>query len=313
MNVPQTGNSIPHLPVLYHETIKALQPSSPRLYVDATIGAGGHAKGILEKCSPDGQLLGLDIDPNALVLSRKNLHILGQRTHLIQASFTTLLEQIHRVGWENVQGILLDLGISSMQIDSPERGFSFMHEGPLDMRFDPDEPTTAAELVNDLSYDRLAEIIWQFGEERYSRKIARAICNSRPIQTTKHLAEIIRKVVGRRREKIHPATRTFQALRISVNKELEALKKVLPQIIEALSPGGRAAIISFHSLEDRMVKQYFRRESQDCICPDKQPVCICEHTATVRLITRRPIRPMVSETEVNPRARSARLRVVEKC
>ncbi|MCJ7622877.1 MAG: 16S rRNA (cytosine(1402)-N(4))-methyltransferase RsmH, partial [Anaerolineaceae bacterium] len=169
------------------------------------------------------------------------------------------------------------------------------------------------DLVNDLSYEQLAEILWKYGEERYSRKIANVICDSRPIQTTKHLAEVITKVVDRRRSKIHPATRTFQALRICVNRELEALEKVLPQIIAALSPGGRAAIISFHSLEDRIVKHFFRRESQDCICPDKQPVCTCEHKATIRQITRRPIQPEAFEIEINPRARSARLRVVEKC
>jgi 16S rRNA (cytosine1402-N4)-methyltransferase len=266
----------------------------------------------LEKCSPGGQLLGLDIDPNALDLSKESLQVFEQRTILVHASFTTLLEQIYRVGWEYVQGILLDLGISSMQIDSPERGFSFLHEGPLDMRFNPAELITAADLVNDLPFAQLADIIWQYGQERYSRKISRAICDSRPIHTTKHLVEVITKVIGRRREKIHPATRTFQALRIIVNRELEAIEKVLPQIIESLSPGGRAAVISFHSLEDRIVKHYFRRESQDCICPDRQPVCTCEHIATVRQITRRPIRPKASEIELNPRARSARLRVVEK-
>ncbi|MCJ7624730.1 MAG: 16S rRNA (cytosine(1402)-N(4))-methyltransferase RsmH, partial [Anaerolineaceae bacterium] len=163
MNIPQPENSIPHLPVLYHEIIKALQPVSPQRYVDATIGAGGHAKGILEHSSPAGQLLGLDIDPNALALSRKYLQIFERRTILVQASYITLQEQIHKAGWEKVQGILLDLGISSMQIDTPERGFSFMHDGPLDMRFDSEGPITAADLVNDLSYEQLSEILWKYG------------------------------------------------------------------------------------------------------------------------------------------------------
>ena len=301
----------PHKPVLYHEIIHALQPKRAGHYVDGTLGAGGHASGILEACAPDGRLLGMDVDPQALALARETLAPYGERARLIQASYDTLTETLHEVGWKEVDGILLDLGLSSMQLDTPERGFSFQHDAPLDMRFDPNAPTSAADLVNNLPQDDLADLIYRFGEERASRRIAQAIVKARPLQTTGQLAATIETVLPRRGH-AHPATRTFQALRIAVNEELDRVENVLPQAVAALKPGGRLAIISFHSLEDRIVKEYFRKESRDCICPPRQPVCTCSHKATLKEISRKPIIPGEAEIEANPRARSAKLRIAEK-
>ncbi|HEB64986.1 MAG TPA: 16S rRNA (cytosine(1402)-N(4))-methyltransferase RsmH [Chloroflexi bacterium] len=302
----------PHLPVLYQQVIRYLQPHSGGRYVDGTVGAGGHARGILEASAPDGLLLGLDVDPQALELAQAYLAPFGKRVILREASYTALEEEIRALGWEGVDGILLDLGLSSMQLDRPERGFSFREDAPLDMRFSPRSPQTAADLVNTLPEADLADIIYRYGEERRSRQVARAIVAARPIHTTRQLAEVVARVIGSGRPGIHPATRTFQALRIAVNRELENVESVLPQAIAALLPGGRLAVISFHSLEDRIVKHYFRRESRDCICPPRQPVCTCGHTAQVRVLTRKPVMASAEEREQNPRARSARLRVVEK-
>lgn len=307
-----------HRPVLYQAIIHAIQPKSGGFYVDGTLGAGGHAWGILEQSAPDGRLLGLDLDPQAVALARQRLEHFGARVILVQASYVTLLEQLERLGWPAVDGILLDLGVSSMQLDTPGRGFSFRVEAPLDMRFDPDAPVRAADLVNGLSEQELAELLFQYGEESRARQIARAIVRARPLSTTLQLAEVVRQAVGRSagradaKRAIHPATRTFQALRIAVNQELEAVEQVLPQAVQALKPGGRLAVISFHSLEDRLVKQFFRRESRDCLCPPPQPVCTCHHLATLRELTRQVGRPDPEEVRENPRARSSRLRVAEK-
>jgi len=310
------GDKSPHFPVLYHEVINVLQPRSAGRYVDGTLGAGGHAKGILEASSPNGLLLGLDIDPLALDLAQQRLNEFGERVIIVRASYTSLMEHLAALQWPPVDGILLDLGASSMQFDTPERGFSFQADAPLDMRFDPRNPTRAADLVNDLSEKELADLIFQYGEERHSRQVARAIVQARPIHTTLRLAEVVSAALTsrrkRKREHLHPATRTFQALRIAVNRELEALEACLPQAVSALAPGGRLAIIAFHSLEDRIVKQYFRRESRDCICPPDQPICTCGHVAVLKEITRHPIQPQDAEIERNPRSRSSRLRVVEK-
>ena len=309
----------PHQPVLYHEIIHALQPKNKGYYVDGTVGAGGHAHGILEACAPDGRLLGLDVDPQALALARETLAPYGERARLIQASYDTLAERLREFEWDEVGGILLDLGLSSMQLDTPERGFSFQQDAPLDMRFDPVSPTTAADLVNSLPQDELADLIYRYGEERASRRIAQAILKARPLRTTRQLATVIESVLPRRgsfdrlrTKRVHPATRTFQALRIAVNDELNRVENVLPQAVAALKSGGRLAIISFHSLEDRIIKGYFRKESRDCICPPRQPVCTCGHKATLKEISRKPITPGKAETSVNPRARSAKLRVAEK-
>jgi 16S rRNA (cytosine1402-N4)-methyltransferase len=282
------------------------------LYLDGTVGMGGHADGVLEASSPDGRLLAMDRDPEALRLAAERLASHGDRVTLVHASFGEMGEVAPRLGFTQLDGILLDLGISSRQLGDPERGFSFQLDGPLDMRLDPTDDVTAAMLVNELSQEELADIIYRYGEERESRRIARALVAARPIQSTRELASVVSRVVRSRSGGIHPATRTFQALRIAVNKELEAVATALPQAVALLRPEGRLAVIAFHSLEDRIVKQFFQRESRDCICPPEIPVCVCEHQATLDVVTRKPIRPTAAEAEANPRSRSARLRVAEK-
>lgn len=303
--------TVVHQPVLYHEIIHALRPKSGGRYLDATVGAGGHAAGILQASEPEGQLLGLDVDPQALRLARERLALFGGRVHLRQASYTNLLQEMRKLGWEAVDGILFDLGASSLQFDTAERGFSFQREGPLDMRFDPRNPLTAAQIVNEWPEEELARLIFRYGEEPAARRIARAIVRARPLHTTRELAAVIERV-NPRRGAHHPATQTFQALRIAVNAELETLEKALPLAVQALAPGGRLAVVAFHSLEDRLVKEFFRRESQDCLCPPRQVVCTCGHRATLTVITRKPVTPTNEEIAANPRARSAKLRVAEK-
>jgi 16S rRNA (cytosine1402-N4)-methyltransferase len=289
-----------------------MQPHREGLYIDGTLGAGGHAWGILQASNPDGQLIGLDVDPKALALAQMKLAEFGDRAILERASYRTLSQQMATHGWRFVDGILLDLGLSSMQLDTPERGFSFQTEAPLDMRFDPQGKVCAADLVNNMDEIELAELLFHYGEERRSRQVARAIVRARPLQTTTQLAQVVAGATHGGKSGIHPATRTFQALRIAVNGELEALEEVLPQILKALSRGGRLAIIAFHSLEDRLVKQFIRTESMDCICPPRQPVCTCGHKATLRDLTKKPVRPTDDEIRNNPRSRSARLRIAER-
>ncbi len=313
-------NASPHQPVLYKEIIHALQPKPGGRYVDGTLGAGGHARGILEACAPDGQLLGLDVDPQALAIARKTLAPYEGRIHLAQASYTTLSIQLQRLGWDQVDGILLDLGASSMQFDTPERGFSFQHDAPLDMRFDPRAPQTAADIVNRYSERELADLLYEYGEERDARKIARAIVRARPLHTTRELAAVIEAASPRpfgrlraaRGDRIHPATRTFQALRIAVNDELASVKAALPQAAAGLRSGGRIAVISFHSLEDRIVKEFFREQSRDLVNPPYERIYAEERKATLKEITRKPITPSEEEIRNNPRARSAKLRIAEK-
>ncbi len=300
-----------HQSVLYHEIIHALRPKNGGRYVDGTLGAGGHAAGILALSTPDGQLLGLDVDPQALALARQKLAPFEKRVFLIQASYTTISKQLVDLGWDSVDGTLFDLGASSMQFDNPWRGFSFLADGPLDMRFDPSNPLTAADIVNFWTQAELADIIYRFGEEPAARRIAQAIVDARPVQGTRNLATIIEKAKGRRGSH-HPATQTFQALRIAVNCELEAVERALPMAMQALGQGGRLAVIAFHSLEDRIVKEYFRRESRNCICPPHQPICNCGHRAVLREVNRRPVIASAEEVRNNPRARSAKLRVAEK-
>ncbi len=301
-----------HIPVLYQAVLQALRPQPGGHYIDGTVGAGGHAEGILMASAPDGRLLGLDVDPQALALAQARLARFGDRVILRRASYTMLVDQWRALGWPLVDGVLLDLGVSSMQLDTPERGFSFRYDAPLDMRFDPDQPLTAADLVNTLPEEALAEILRRYGEERRARRVARAIVAHRPITTTGQLAEIVARVTSSGRRGMHPATRTFQALRIAVNRELERVEQVLPQAVEVLKPGGRLVVIAFHSLEDRLVKRFMRRESQDCWCPPEQPVCTCGHRATLKIV--RPFPLLADEEEIrrNPRSRSARLRVAEK-
>src|SRR5512133_2924127 len=301
-----------HIPVLYQEIIHALQPRNGGRYVDGTLGAGGHARGILEACTPDGLLLGLDVDPQALATARETLAPYEGRIHLAQASYTSLSTQLTQLHWDAVDGIVLDLGASSMQFDTPERGFSFQHDAPLDMRFGPHMVQTAADLVNKYTEWELADLIYRYGEERESRKIARAIVKARPLHTTRELVAVIEAVSPRRGERVHPATKTFQALRIAVNEELESIEEVLPQAVTALRAGGRLAVISFHSLEDRIVKNFFREQSKDLINPPYERIYEEERKATLKEVNRKPITPSDDEIKSNPRARSAKLRIAEK-
>lgn len=300
-----------HIPVLYQEVLAGLQPRCGGRYIDCTVGGGGHARGILELSRPNGRLLGIDIDPVAIEIAKKCLRVYGPRVTLLNDNYTALKEIAQSHGFCPADGILFDLGMSSFQLEQGERGFSFQLEGPLDMRFSPRGERMAADLVNGLPEEQLAEILFRYGEERRARRIARAIVANRPLTTTRELAEVVRKAVSRRR-RIHPATKTFQALRIAVNDELDNLAGALPQAVEILAPGGRLAVISFHSLEDRIVKRFFRDEARGCICPPDIPVCVCGHQQTLEIVTKKPIRPSAEEIEANPRSRSARLRVASR-
>jgi 16S rRNA (cytosine1402-N4)-methyltransferase len=288
-----------HTPVLYQHVLSALQPSAGGLYIDGTLGAGGHAAGILQASAPDGRLLGLDRDPEALKIAKDRLAEFEDRVRLQHANFTELGDHASALG-------------SSMQLEDRQRGFSFRLEGPLDMRFDTTQGMSAADLVNGLPQKELADLISRFGEEPLARKVAKAIVAARPLNTTIELADVVASVAWRRRSRIHPATRTFQALRIVVNDELLSLETGLQRALDLLAPGGKIAVIAFHSLEDRIVKRYFQQESKDCICPPDRLVCTCGHRARLKVRTRRPIRPEESEIQLNPRARSARLRVAER-
>jgi 16S rRNA (cytosine1402-N4)-methyltransferase len=301
---------VTHIPVLVDAVVEALAPT--QRVIDGTLGSGGHAKALLN--AGVSEILGLDADVSALAIARENLSHYGSRVHIVHATYVDMVHEAERLGWKQVGGILLDLGVSSLQVDTPERGFAFMKDGPLDMRFDPNSNRpTAAELVNDLDEAELADLIYKYGEEPQSRRLARAIVRERPFASTRQLAAVIERAIPRRKgDTIHPATRVFQALRIAVNRELETIEEALPPAIDLLQPGGRLAVISFHSLEDRIVKQAFKRASTDCICPPNVPVCICGHRASVRLVNRKPITPDAGEVSQNPRSRSAKLRIAEK-
>lgn len=305
-------SQLPHQSVLYHEIINNLTPKPDGRYIDATLGAGGHAWGILDASKPGGKLLGLDVDPQALAIASQRLSDFSDRIFIRKNSYLSMQEETQQLGWDHVDGIVMDLGVSSMQLDTPERGFSFRSDGPLDMRFGDNTTISAAELINTASEAELAEIIWRYGEERFSRKIAKAIFHQRPLHTTRELAELIEKNVPAQRAGPHPATRTFQAIRIAVNEELKAVESCIPIAISLLNPGGRLAIITFHSLEDRIVKHQYRFESMDCICPPQQPVCTCNHKARIKVITKKPVEPSEDEIKINPRARSAKLRIAER-
>lgn len=312
MTASSGEDRFPHNPVLYKQIIHAIKPQRGQRYVDATLGAGGHAWGILSGSSPDAKLLGLDVDPQALEIAKDRLAEFGQRAVLVQASHTSLRKQLDRLEWPQVDGIVLDLGASSMQFDTPERGFSFSQDGPLDMRFNPEAVLTAEDIVNTWDQRSLADVIYKYGEERRSRQIARAIVAARPFSTTRQLAELVAKVVGNPPgSKLHPATLTFQALRIAVNDELAAIEKTVPQAVESLSPGGRLAVISFHSLEDRIVKNLFRDYSRE-LRDENHPMAPVIRPPITRLVHRKPVIPDEEEIEENPRARSAKLRVVER-
>jgi 16S rRNA (cytosine1402-N4)-methyltransferase len=289
-----------HQPVLLKEVLQYLQPASGGTYVDATLGEGGHSEAILEESSPEGQLLGLDRDPEAIARACRRLDRFGGRVRLIQGSFTEMGAHLDSVSWDRVDGILADLGMSSLQLADGDRGFAFSQEGPLDMRFDPTSEPTAAELINRLSERQLSDLIFRYGEERRARAIARRIVSYRPLTTTTDLKKAIHSVLGsRRRGGIDPATRTFQALRIAVNQEMEALGTLLESACDCLAVGGRLAVVSYHSLEDREVKLAFRERAKS-------------EATRFRVLTAKPVRSTEREIKTNRRARSAKLRVLER-
>lgn len=301
-----------HVPVLLHEVLAGLQPRSGGSYLDGTLGGGGHARALLTAAQPGGRLLGIDADPAALAATRSALAaaaIAPERYTLVHGRFGDMAAIAAREGFPHFGGVLLDLGVSSHQLDTAARGFSFNADGPLDMRLDPTRGATAADLVNELGEQDLANLIYRYGEERMSRRIARQIVDRRrttPFTRTADLAAVVARAAGRGgRERIHPATRTFQALRIAVNHELDQLETALPQALDLLAPAGRIAVISFHSLEDRMVKLFFRAESGYGGSANERP-------ARLTIITRKPIEAGEAEIAANPRARSAKLRIVER-
>jgi len=301
-----------HKPVLLNEVIEALHPQPGKKYVDCTLGGGGHAEAILARILPGGRLLGIDADPKAIEMADNRLAGYAANTILVNDNFLNLETICIDNNFFPVQGILFDLGLSSAQLDDSERGFSFQQYGPLDMRFDSSQQLTADNVVNTFPEERLSEIIKTYGEERYSKRIARYIANSRPIKSTLQLVDAIEKATGGYRGKLHPATRTFMALRIYINHELENLSAALKQTVNCLDRGGRLAVISYHSLEDRIVKQFMLTESRGCICPPSIPVCQCGHVASLKIINRKVITPSPEETKSNPRSRSAKLRVAER-
>jgi 16S rRNA (cytosine1402-N4)-methyltransferase len=299
-----------HTPVLLSETLRALAVQPGGRYIDGTVGGGGHAAAILEQSSPGGQLLGIDADPKAIERARERLQAYQDSILLVNDNFVNLHAICIKYDFFPVHGILFDLGLSSLQLNN-SRGFSFQHDAPLDMRLNPEQEVTAADIVNRTPEEGLYHLIKTYGEESYSHRIASHIVKGRPIKTTRQLAELIEKAVGRR-GRLHPATRTFQALRIAVNHELEYLETALRQAIDLLGFEGRLVVISYHSLEDRIVKQLMQREARGCICPPDTPTCVCGHTPSLRLINKKIITPSTTEIELNPRSRSARLRAAER-
>lgn len=318
MAVVPAGAAPGHLPVLRDEAISALLPRAGGRYLDGTFGGGGHTRALLAASAPDGIVLALDADPAAIARARQLQQEpgVGERLIPVQANFADLLAVAQTAGVTPLDGVLLDLGLSSFQLDTPERGFAFRFDGPLDMRFDPTTGVPASALINELPEAELADLIWRYGEEPGSRRIARAVTQSRreaPIETTAQLAALVERALGGRRgRETHPATRTFQALRIATNDELGVLEAALPAAVAALAPGGRLAVIAFHSLEDRLVKRFIERESATCICPPELPVCVCHHQPRLRKATRRAIKADAAEAAANPRARSAVLRIAER-
>ena len=298
-----------HTPVLLERVVELLAVRPGRRYVDCTLGLGGHSRAI---AAAGGQVLGIDLDPAALAAAGRALASWSS-VRLVRGDFSDLVSLASAHGWSAVDGILLDLGLCSLHVDDPERGFSFRSPASPDMRFDPEAPLTAADLINELTEEELAQLIRRGGEEPAARAIARAIVAHRPITSASFLAEVVAGAAGHRRGAgIHPATRTFLALRLEVNQEVDRLQAVLPQTLDLLAPGGRLLVIAYHSLEDRVVKQFLQRESRDCICPAGLPDCMCGHRATLRLLTRHPERPDAAELARNRRARSARLRAAER-
>jgi 16S rRNA (cytosine1402-N4)-methyltransferase len=307
-----------HVSAMLHEAVACLNCRPGGIYVDGTIGGAGHARAICRQIMPGGKLIGIDQDRDAIANARTLLEPFAPDVHLYHGNFIHLPEYLQKLHLYTVDGILLDLGLSQHQLESSGRGFSFQKDEPLDMRMDIRSPTTAADLVNDLEEHKLFRIFKDYGEERWSKRIAGAIVVARArskLHTSRQLAEVVRSAIPRRaaaQQKIHPATRVFMALRIAVNSELERLETFLGTVLDYLSPGGRFCVLAFHSLEDRMVKQRFRALARGCICPPDFPLCACGRQPQVRLITKKALRPSPQEVTRNPMARSTRLRAVEK-
>jgi len=300
-----------HIPVLLRETVEGLAVRPGGRYVDCTLGAGGHARAILEHSKPGGQLLGIEADPMAVKAAGENLAPFGPAAFIANDNFSNLEKICRANDFMPVNGVLFDLGMSSLQLGPGGRGFSFLHDAPLDMRFSPEQEISAADIINTYEEGRLADLIYEYGEEARSRQIARAILRARPLSTTAELASVIERVMpGFHR--IHPATRTFQALRIAVNDELARLSSALEQAVNVLGYGGRLVVISYHSLEDRIVKNFFKLESAYCVCPPGLPQCVCHRTPRLKLISKGAVTPGEAETLANPRARSAKMRIAER-
>ncbi len=306
------GLELHHKPVMVPEVLDALRVQPGGRYIDGTLGEGGHTEAILRACEPGGQVMGLDADHEADAVATDRLRGHGTAFLALAANFRDIRRLALSYDFAPVHGVLFDLGVSSLQLDAEARGFSFRRPDPLDMRFSLDQPVTAADIVNGYSQRELADLIYQLGEERASRRIAAAIVAARPIGTSADLADVVTKAVRGPRRRLHPATKTFQALRIAVNEELAALEVALEQSVSLLGHGGRLVVLAYHSLEDRIVKNFMRREASDCICPPGAPVCRCGHQATVRRVTKRVMKPTAAEVASNPRSRSARLRAVER-
>jgi 16S rRNA (cytosine1402-N4)-methyltransferase len=308
-----------HIPVLLKEAIEILNPKPGEDFIDCTLGAGGHTAELLKRTSPNGIVLGIDLDNKAIQAAKlkcQSSNVKTDRLITVEGNFRDLEKIVQQNNFKNISGILLDLGFSSMEIDDPQRGLSFKYDGPLDMRFGR-EGMTASEVVNNFKEKELENIFRTYGEERFSGRIARSICEirkDRPIETTFELISVIKRVIPQKFQhgRIHFATKVFQALRIYVNEELDNLVKVLPQAIDLLPPGGRIAVISFHSLEDRIVKDFFRQESRNCVCPKEIPLCQCNHKAKLKILNKKPIIPKEGEAKTNPRSRSAKLRAAVK-
>lgn len=306
-----------HVSVLLEEALEGLKLESGKTYVDCTLGGSGHSKEILKRTEPEGRLIAFDQDPAAIRTAQDRLRDYQGRFTLIHKNFVKLEEGLQELGIQSVDGILFDLGVSSHQLDTAERGFSYKYDADLDMRMNPKDSLTAEEIVNKWSEERLNEIFWVYGEERWSKRVAQFVVQARAeeaIKTTGQLVEIIKKAIpaSARKDGPHPAKRIFQALRIAVNDELKAFELALHQAIKSLGPGGRVCVITFHSLEDRICKQIFQEAAKKCICPPQLPICTCNKRKDLKIITGKPIEPSAAEIESNPRARSAKLRIAEK-
>jgi 16S rRNA (cytosine1402-N4)-methyltransferase len=307
-----------HVPVMMEQVLTGLNVVQDGVYVDCTLGGGGHSLEILRRLSRQGRLVAFDQDPQAVKFASERLASYKENMAIIQGNFKDLVMRLQELQITEVNGILFDLGASSHQFSHPDRGFSYQHNAKIDMRMDPSQQTTAADLVNDLSEVELSRIIRDYGEERWAARIAGFICTERkrkPISTTHELVEVIKKAIpaSARRSGPHPAKRTFQALRIATNSELEILTSAVSGAVSVLAKGGRICVISFHSLEDRIVKRVFQEFANPCICPRDFPVCMCGREKSLRIITSKPIEPSLDELEENPKSRSAKLRIGEKC